>query len=164
MGQNIFLRDQSIYFERFGSRPIRSWRTDHITCTILVKIFCIHLKVDSCRLLYSIIPDKIGQKLFLTGKIAFLSKNLCFQQPLTCYKSDLVTSTVIVKIPCGPYINRPLSFVKLDNAGKNRRKSLFHWRENSCFLSPLKLMLSEAPSFFVHLFVIIGFRICAWTR
>ena len=46
--------------------------------------------------------EKTGQKLFFTGKNAIFFENLCFQQPLRFYRNDLVTSTVIVKSPCGP--------------------------------------------------------------
>ena len=35
-------------------------------------------------------------------KIALFFKNLCFQQPLRCYRNDLITSAVIVRIPFGP--------------------------------------------------------------
>ena len=40
-----------------------------------------------------------GQLIFFTGKIAFLFKNLCFQQPLKCHRNDLTTSTVFFRIP-----------------------------------------------------------------
>ena len=42
---------------------------------------------------------KVGQSLFFTGKIAFFSQILCFQRPRRCYRKDLVSSVVTVKLP-----------------------------------------------------------------
>ena len=33
--------------------------------------------------------------------LRFFSQNMCFQQPLRCYRKDLVTSTATVKTACG---------------------------------------------------------------
>ena len=55
---------------------------------------------------HSIMPEKIGQNLFFTGKTAFFFQSLCLKQPFRCYRIDLLTSTVIVGKPC-----RPLYFV-----------------------------------------------------
>ena len=48
----------------------------------------------------SIIGEKKGQNLFFTRKVAFFSRIYVSKKPLGCYKSDLLTSTVIVRIPC----------------------------------------------------------------
>ena len=42
------------------------------------------------------------RKSFFTGKIAFFFENLCFQQPLGSWRNDLLTSLIIVTLPCGP--------------------------------------------------------------
>ena len=39
---------------------------------------------------------------FLHWKVCLFFKKLCLQQPLSCYRNDLLTSTVIARIPCGP--------------------------------------------------------------
>ena len=50
---------------------------------------------------------KKGQNFFFTGKNAFFSKLCVFQQLLRCYRSHVITSTVIVGIPFGPLQNVP---------------------------------------------------------
>ena len=50
---------------------------------------------------------KKGQNFFFTGKNAFFSKLCVFQQLLRCYRSHVITSTVIVGIPSGPLQNVP---------------------------------------------------------
>ena len=54
-------------------------------------------------LLLTFNKTKKGQSVFFTGRVAFFLKNLCFQQSLRCYRNDLIQSTVIVKLPRGPY-------------------------------------------------------------
>ena len=55
---------------------------------------------------HSIMIEKIGQILFFTGKIAFFRK-FCLQQPLRCYRTDVVTSTEMVRVLFGPLKNVP---------------------------------------------------------
>ena len=45
---------------------------------------------------------KFVQLMFFSGKIAFCLKKLCFQQILSCYRKDPITSTVIFRITFGP--------------------------------------------------------------
>ena len=45
---------------------------------------------------------KIGQIPIFTGKIAFVFKYMVLPQPLRCYRIDLMTSIVIVRILFGP--------------------------------------------------------------
>ena len=45
---------------------------------------------------------KIGQNFSFTEKIDFFFKILCFQQPLRWCRTDIVSSTLIVKIHFGP--------------------------------------------------------------
>ena len=42
------------------------------------------------------------RNLFFTGKVAFFFKSLCFQQPIGSWRNDLLTSTLIVRLPCRP--------------------------------------------------------------
>ena len=43
---------------------------------------------------------KFGRNYVYVGNAAFVSKNLCFQQPLRCYRNDLITCIKIAIIPC----------------------------------------------------------------
>ena len=47
-----------------------------------------------------ILREKTGQNVFFTGNIAFFEM-LFFRQPPICYTTDLIPSTVFVKIPRG---------------------------------------------------------------
>ena len=73
-----------------------------ISSKVVVRIACGPLQIVPIILSNSIIREKIGHKIFFTGKVAFLFKNLCFQQPLMCYRNDLISSTVIARIPVEP--------------------------------------------------------------
>ena len=70
---------------------------------------------------------KKGQNFFFTGKIALFSKLCVFQQLLRCYRSDVITSTVLVQITFGPLKNVPggLSHSIIRQKGP---KSFFHWK------------------------------------
>ena len=59
----------------------------------------------------SILPEKRVQKLFFTGKFAFFQK-FVFQQPLRCYRNDLVTCTVFGRTPCRPLQIVPWGFLQ----------------------------------------------------
>ena len=48
---------------------------------------------------------------FFHWKDCLFFKNLCFQQPLGSWRNGLITSTLIVKLPCGTPISCPLTFV-----------------------------------------------------
>ena len=53
------------------------------------------IRIDNAR--------KNRLKSFLHQKVClFFSKNLCFQQPLGSWRRDLLTSTLNVRLPCGP--------------------------------------------------------------
>ena len=49
----------------------------------------------------------MGQNLFFTEKIAFFLKNMSFQQPLRCYKTDPIIPTVFASIPFLTYFLSP---------------------------------------------------------
>ena len=82
-------------------QPLRCYKNDLVTSTVIVRSSCGLLWIIPWGLSHSIMQEKIGQKLFFTGKIAFFFQRLCFQQPFRCYRNDLVTSTLVVKKPCG---------------------------------------------------------------
>ena len=65
-------------------------------------------------------------KTFLHWECYNFFQKICFQQHLRCYRNDLVTSPIIVRILLDPY-NMPLRFLTLDNARKIRPKSFLHW-------------------------------------
>ena len=83
-------------------QPLRCYRNGLVTSTVMVQIPCGPLLIVPRVLPHSIMPERKGQNLFFTVKVAFFSKNLCFQQPLRSYIKDLTTSTVSVRIPFGP--------------------------------------------------------------
>ena len=85
---------------------------------------------------------KIGQNISFARKITFFYTSFCFQQPLRCYRIDLVTSQVIVRRLLD--YNLPLSFVTLDNARKNRPKSFLHWAR--CFFSKVYVFNNLFPT------------------
>ena len=80
---------------------------------------------------------KFFQLVFSSEKFAFFFKNLCFQQFRKCYRYDLITSTVIVKIPFGPLQIVPwgLSHSKI----RENKAKIFCHREASLLLKSLVL-------------------------
>ena len=60
---------------------------------------------DICHYRYQ---DKKYATIFFLGKLAFFIKKICFQQPLLCYRIDLMTSTVFVRTYFRPLQNVPL--------------------------------------------------------
>ena len=79
-------------------------------------------------------------KFFSSLKRLLFFQIICFQQPLRCYRNDLVTSPVIVRRLLD--YNLPPSFVPLDNARKKRPKSFLHWAgclffKKLCFQRPV---------------------------
>ena len=103
-GQKLFFTGKFAFF--FQSlcfqQPLRFYSNDLVTSTVNVRSPSGPLWIIPWGRSHSIMPEKIGQNLFFTGKIAFFFQSLCFQHPFRFYRNDLVTSTVIVKSPCGP--------------------------------------------------------------
>ena len=109
--QKYFLhRIDCIFFENLCfPQTFRCYKNDPVTATF-VRIPCGPLIIVPWSLSQSTMPETLGQNLSITGKIAFFFfENLCFPQPLRCYRNDLVTSTAIVRTPCGPLIIVPWS-------------------------------------------------------
>ena len=82
-------------------------------------------------------------KSFLHWKGCFFSKNLCFQQPLRCYRNDLIYYTVIVRVPFGPLqcVAWGLSHSILrENIGHSTffTRIIAFLFENLCFQQPLR--------------------------
>ena len=80
------------------------------------------------------IREEIGEKLFFTGKFSSFFKSLCFQQPLGSWRNDPLTSTLIVKLPCGTPISCSLTFVLFYNTRRSRRKSFLHWKVSKIYV------------------------------
>ena len=119
MAKKLFLRDDSHCFEKFGCRLLRSQTNDQVACTKLVKKPRVPWKSVLWRLSGSMIREKNNPMYFFRSKdYHFFLQNFCFEQPLRCYRNDLVTSPVIVRILLDPYI-LTLRFVTLDNGRKN---------------------------------------------
>ena len=83
-------------------QPLRCYRHDLLPSKATVTSPRGPLKTVPWGLSHLIMREKIGQNIFLNGKNAFFFNFFCFQQPLRCCRNDLVTLTVIFKIPCGP--------------------------------------------------------------
>ena len=66
---------------------------------------------------------------FLTGKIAFFFKKLCFQQPLICWRNDLITSIVIVKKPFEHLQTVPVGLSQLIFLRKVSQNLLSPWEQ-----------------------------------
>ena len=70
---------------------------------------------------------KKGQNFFSLERLPFFSKLCVFQQLLRCYRSDVITSTVIFGIPFGPLQNVPWG-LSHSIIREKRPKSFFHWK------------------------------------
>ena len=79
-------------------RPIRSQRKKFIDCKKSVKQTLWTLENWFLTFVFFDRMRKIAQNLFFTGKIAFLFKKFCFQQPLRSWRNDLSFSTVNVRL------------------------------------------------------------------
>ena len=102
-GQDLFFTRRIAFFSKIYvfKKPLRCYRSDLMTSTVIVRIPCGPLQSVPWDLSYSIIREK-GQNLFFTGKIAFFSKLCVFKQPLRCYRNDHITSTLILGLLFGP--------------------------------------------------------------
>ena len=109
IGQNFFFtRKIAFFFQNFVFST---------TCLVLQKwscnLNCIWqntlwtLKYCTLRFVTLDSVRKNTPKSFIYWKLCVFFKNFCFQQPLRCFRNDLVTSAAIVKIPCGPFQSVP---------------------------------------------------------
>ena len=90
-----------LFFNLCFQQPLRCYRNDLVSSIVFVRTPCWASQIVSWGLSHSKMGEKIGQKLFSLEIMHFFFESLCFQQPRRCYRNDLVTSTVIVKISCG---------------------------------------------------------------
>ena len=82
-------------------QPLRTQGIDLINCTQIVKKPLWTLIICTLRFF---IPDSMRKKMppfYSHLKDSLCSKKLYFQQPLRCYRNDLINRTKIAKIPCG---------------------------------------------------------------
>ena len=88
----------------WSQQPLRCCRNDPKS-SAAIRICQNTLWTRVNRSLRFVTPDnakKYRPKSFLHRKeCIFFFEKLCFQQPLRYYRNDLVTSTVIVRSPCG---------------------------------------------------------------
>ena len=80
---------------------LRCNRINPLTSKASVKIGCGFSRIPPSGLSHSRIGEKTGEN-FFHWKVCLFFKKLCLQKLLMCYRINPVTSTVIVRIPCGP--------------------------------------------------------------
>ena len=104
IGQNLFSTGKIAFFFKFlgFQQPLRciemKWSCNlHSLC----QNTCGPTKTVPWGLSHSIRRER-RSKSFLYWEDCHFFKYFCFQQPLRCYRIDLVTSTVIVRLPCWP--------------------------------------------------------------
>ena len=142
LGQNFFTGKIALFFKNLCfQQPPGSWRNGLITSTLIVKLPWTPIIVP-WRLCCFKIREEIGEKLFFTGKFSSFFKSLCFQQPLGSWRNDPLTSTLIVKLPCGTPISCSLTFVLFYNTRKVGENLFFTGKfafffKNLCFQQPL---------------------------
>ena len=107
-------------------QPLRCYRSDLITSTVFVGLPFGPLQFVPWGLSHSIIRERKGQNNFLLERLLF-SKICVFQQLLRCYRSDLITSTVIVGIPFG-HLQNVLWGLSHSIIREKMPKSFFHWK------------------------------------
>ena len=128
-GPKQFLTGKIAFFSKVWvfQQLLRCYRSDLRTCTKIVGILFGPLQIVPWGLSHSIIREKMAKTFFSLERLLFFSKLCVFQQLLRCYRSDVITSTVIVRIPFGPLQNVPwgLSHSIIREKGP---KSFFHWK------------------------------------
>ena len=88
------------FFSKLCSQqPLSCYRNDLVTSTVIVKK-PLYGPLYHWRLSCSIMREKVGQNLFFTGNVVFLSNFFCFQQAMSV-RNDLITSSISARIPCG---------------------------------------------------------------
>ena len=100
---NVCLFFKSLCFQQL----LRCNRIIPITSKAIVKIDCGYSQTRPWGLSHSRMREKNWTKTFFLWKVCLFFKSLCFQQLHRCYRINPVTSTVIVKTPCGPSYNVP---------------------------------------------------------
>ena len=119
-----------------------SWRNNLRFSTVIVRPTSGLIETVTSGFSNSNIREKTGQKLFLTGKLAFFSKKFCFQQPLRSWRNDLITPIVIVRLVLDP--QKPSPEVCQARIYEKKPVKIFSLLENCpfffkkmCFQQPL---------------------------
>ena len=94
-------QENSFFLRTCFHRPRGSQKNDLITCTITVTKIFRRLSFVPWGFLYLILRENFLQNLFFVGIEVFFVNHLCFQQPLRCYGTDLITCTMTAIIICG---------------------------------------------------------------
>ena len=106
---------------------LRCYRSDLITSTKIVGIPFGALQPIPWVLSPSVIREKKAKTFFSLERLPFSSKLCVFQLLLRCYRSDVITSTVIVGIPFGPLQNVPWG-LSHSIIREKMAKSFFDWK------------------------------------
>ena len=123
---------------------LRCYRSDLITSTKIVGIPFGALQPIPWVLSPSVIREKKAKTFFSLERLPFSSKLCVFQLLLRCYRSDVITSTVIVGISFGPLQNVPWGLSHSIIREKNGK--IFFWLESLpffskiCFQQPLRFL------------------------
>ena len=123
--KTFFIVKLALFWNVCFYRHLRSQRNDLIICTKSVKTPFVPLWIVLWHLSYSIIREKIGQNLFITGKVAFFFET-CFFNNLLVPKKRSVTFHSNCQISLWIPIICSLMFVTLDDTRKKGPKTSDH--------------------------------------
>ena len=102
IGQNLnFTVKVAFLFKNFCFQHHKSRKNDLITSIAFVIVFSWPFQTVPWGLLHSLMREKKAKNISSLERLPFFKK-FCFQQPPRCYRTDLVTSTVIAKKPWEP--------------------------------------------------------------
>ena len=93
----------AVFLETCFYHPLRSYRIDLITCTLIVTNNCRHLYVVPWGFLILDSMRENWQIKFISERLAFSSETCVFNFSTTffCYRKDLITCTITVKLSHG---------------------------------------------------------------
>ena len=125
----FFSLERLPFFSKFCvfKQPLRCYRIDLISSTVIVGLPFGALQTVPGVLSPSIIREKKAKTFFHWKDWLFFSKLCVFQQLLRCYRSDVITSTVIVGTPFGHFQNVPWG-LSHSIIREKMPKAFFHWK------------------------------------
>ena len=133
-------------------QPPWSWRNNLCFSTVIVRPTSGLIETVTSGFSNSNIREKTGQKLFLTGKLAFFPKKFCFQQPLRSWRNDLITPIVIVRLVLDPQKPSPEVCQARIYEKKTSQNFFFTWKIAFFFqkvvFSTTSLVLKKQSLFF----------------
>ena len=118
-------------------QPLRCYRSDLITSTVNVGIPFGPLQIVD-EVCHNRLYEKEKAKIISYWKDCFFSKICDFQQPLRCYRSDLITSTKVVGIPFGALQTVP--WVLSPSIIREKKAKTFFSLERLPFLTKLYVL------------------------